>query len=284
MADRTEERAYNRSEEEEARAYDRAQLDETRAYSRQVLGNLVEDAQAAGFNPLTVMRSGGASSYNSAAGLAPLSASRLTSSPAQMQQAPVRQAVGGSAVGSAMGAVGDFLSNFDPFADQKKEQEYRLVESQIAALNASALSGVAKGAGSFASSDIERRPSRAAAALSKPFGINKPGEGTLVGGDDPTVSSLGLNNGRWGLFHAPWAPDAEAVETIYGDNEIFSTIGGAAKIVADGAYSVWRNGWSAYDASKRAVSSGSKVRKQVVKDYNANFDKMFGSAYRKRLK
>ena len=141
-----------------------------------MLGNLVEDAQAAGFNPLTVMRSGGASSYNSAAGLAPLSASRLTSSPAQMQQAPVRQAVGGSVAGSVAGAVGDFLSNFDPFADQKKEQEYRLVESQIAALNASALSGVARGAGSFASGDFERRPSRAAAALSKPFSgeLGKP--------------------------------------------------------------------------------------------------------------
>lgn len=138
-----------------------------------MLGNLVEDAQAAGFNPLTVMRSGGASSYNSAAGLAPLSASRLTASPAQMQQAPVRQAVGGSVAGSVAGSVGDFLSNFDPFADQKKEQEYRLVESQIAALNASALSGVARGAGSFASGDFERRPSGAGGALSK-GGLGQP--------------------------------------------------------------------------------------------------------------
>jgi hypothetical protein len=129
------------------------------------------------------MRSGGASSYNSAAGLAPLSASRLTSSPAQMQQSPVRQAVGGSVAGSVAGAVGDFLSNFDPFADQKKEQEYRLVESQIAALNASALSGVAKGAGSYATGAYERRLSGQGGALSA---LGKPSPWTA---GDVTVTN-----------------------------------------------------------------------------------------------
>ncbi|MBB4952248.1 hypothetical protein H4S14_000290 [Agrobacterium vitis] len=167
LQDRVEERQYNEAREDEARAYDRAQLDETRQYSRQVISNLVEDAEAAGFNPLTVMRSGGASSYNASAGLAPLSATRLTSSPSQLSTVPSRQAVGGSSVGSAAGAVGDFLSNFDPFADTKKEQEYRLVESQIAALNASALSGASRGSASYASSDFERRLSGQGAALSK---------------------------------------------------------------------------------------------------------------------
>lgn len=284
LDDKTENRTYDFAVEQEARAYERAQLDETRAYSRQVLSHLSEDAQAAGFNPLTVLRGGGASSYNAAAGLAPLSATRSFSSPPQLMNVPARQAVGGSSTGTAMQAVGDFLENFDPFADQKKEQEYQLVASQIAALNSGALSGVPRGAGSFASGTTERRPSGVGGALAKSAGVNKPGEGTLVGGDDPTVSSLGLNNGTWGLFHAPWAPDAEAIETIYGDNEIFSTIGGAAKAVADGAYSVWRNGASAYNASKRVVASDSKVKKQVVKDYNANFDKMFGADYRRKLR
>lgn len=278
MAAAQQQREWYLEDRDEARAYDRAELDETRQYSREVLGHLVEDAEKAGFNPLTALRAGSGGSYNAAAGLAPLSSGGVV-----QRQAPVRQAVGGSAVGSAMGAVGDFLTNFDPFADQKKEQEYRLVESQISALNASALSGVPRGRGSFATGGLERRLSGQSGALSK-AGKNAPGEGTLVGGDDPTVSSLGLNNGTWGLFHAPWAPDAEAIETIYGDNEIFSTIGGAAKAVADGAYSVWRNGWSAYDASKRVVASDSNVKKRVVRDYNANFDKMFGPAYRKKLK
>ena len=79
--DRAEDKEYNRAMELEARAYERAQLEDTRAYSRQVIGNLVQDAEAAGFNPLTVLRSGGASSYNAAAGLAPLSARQLTEPP-----------------------------------------------------------------------------------------------------------------------------------------------------------------------------------------------------------
>lgn len=158
----------DREVEAEARAYDREQLDESRAYSRQVLGQLTEDAQAAGFNPLTVLRGGGASSYNAGAGMAPLSATRSFSSPPQPQQYATRQAVGGSPSGVAMQAVGDFLENFDPFADQKKEQEYQLVASQIAALNASALSGVPRGAGSYASSTTERRPSGVGGALGKP--------------------------------------------------------------------------------------------------------------------
>lgn len=138
------------------REWDIEDRDEAREYSRQVYSHLVEDAEAAGFNPLTALRNGGGANYNAAAGFAPLS-----------RKAPVQQAVGGSPVGDALTGFGDFLSNFDPFKDQKREQEYRLVESQIAALNASALSNVPRGLGSFASGDFERRPSRGAAVLSK---------------------------------------------------------------------------------------------------------------------
>jgi|GEM_PF-1600198 len=280
MAAAQQQREWQLEDRDEERAYNRAELNETREYSRQVFSQLVEDAEKAGFNPLTALRAGGGATYNAAAGLAPLSATPIT------RQAPVRQAVGGSPVGDAISGFGDFMSNFDPFADQKREQEYRLVESQIAALNASAMSNVPRGAGSFATGGLERRMSGQGAALSR-SGKNKPGEGTLVGGDDPTVSSLGLNNGKYGWFHSPWWPDAEAVETIYGDNEIFSTIGGGVKAFMDGAYSLWNNSWSAYRDSKAAVGRAvgdNKVRSQVVKDYNRNFDVMFGPSYRKRLK
>ncbi|KRA66674.1 hypothetical protein [Rhizobium sp. Root651] len=161
MAAAQQQREWQLEDRDEERAYNRAELDETREYSRQVLSHLVEDAEKAGFNPLTALRAGSGSSYNAAAGLAPLSATPIT------RQAPVRQAVGGSVAADAIGSVGDFISNFDPFADSKREQEYRLVESQIAALNASALSGVARGAGSFAQSDFERRPSGRGASLSR---------------------------------------------------------------------------------------------------------------------
>jgi hypothetical protein len=194
-----------------------------------------------------------------------------------------------SGVGDAISGVGDFLSNFDPFADQKREQEYRLIESQISALNAGSMSGVRRGAGSFASGDVERRVSGQGAVLSsgvKP-GANAPGEGTIVGGDNPTASSAGLNNGRYGLFHSPLWPDAEVWEKLYGDNEIFSTIGGASKAIADAGWTIVKNGMSAYQDSKAGVLyavGDSKVKRQVVRDYNRNFDSMFGPAYRRSLK
>jgi hypothetical protein len=228
------------------RKWDLEDRDEARAYSRQVYSMLVEDAEAAGFNPLTALRNGGGANYNAAAGMAPLS-----------RKAPVKQAVGGSAMGDALTGIGDFISNFDPFADQKREQEYRLIESQISALNAGALSGAPRGAASFAQSDFERRPSGGAGALSK---VNKPGEGTIVGGDNPEVSSMGWNDGTWGLFHAPFMPNGETVETIYGDNELLSTLYSAVKIPMDGAYSVYRNGWSAYEAGKRWWKSKPTVK------------------------
>ncbi|AYM14607.1 hypothetical protein G6L58_25050 [Agrobacterium tumefaciens] len=277
MAAAQQQREWQLEDRDEERAYNRAELNETREYSRQVFSHLVEDAEKAGFNPLTALRAGGGATYNAAAGLAPLSATPLT------RQAPVRQAVGGSPVGDAISGFGDFMSNFDPFADQKREQEYRLVESQISALNASAMSNVPRGAGSFATGGLERRLSGQGGVLAR-GGKNKPGEGTLVGGDDPTVSSLGLNNGKYGWFHSPWAPDAEAVETVYGDNEVMSTLGGIGKLAADGFYTVLRNGNAAYHDAKSAVMSDSKVKKAVVRDYNRNFDSMFGSEYRKRVR
>ncbi|MGV2110809.1 hypothetical protein ACQZ46_05955 [Agrobacterium salinitolerans] len=167
MAAAEQQREWQLEDREEERAYNRAQLDETREYSRQVFSHLVEDAEKAGFNPLTALRAGGGSSYNAAAGLAPLSATPIT------RQAPVKQAVGGSPLGDAVSSIGDFISNFDPFADQKREQEYRLVESQIAALNASALSGAPRGSASFATGGLERRLSGQSGALSK-SGLGKP--------------------------------------------------------------------------------------------------------------
>ena len=163
-----ENRAWDQSRLYDEREYNRKELDEARAYSREALGHLVADSEAAGFNPLTVLRGGGASSYNAGAGFAPLSSPSISASPTPMFSPPVKRAVGGSAVGDAAGVIGDFLQSFDPFADQKKEQEYRLVESQIAALNASALSGASSGSASYASGTTERRPSGSAAALGKP--------------------------------------------------------------------------------------------------------------------
>lgn len=189
---------------EQQRQWDIEDRDEARVYSRQVYSQLVEDAEAAGFNPLTALRNGGGANYNAAAGMAPLS-----------RKAPVKQAVGGSAVGSAFGAAGDFLANFDPHADQKREQEYRLIESQIASLNAGTLSRSSSSASarrSYGASDYERRPSGKSAALS---GVRmSSGNGWL---DPPSASAEGLpiwvkgtdRDGKSMWIPNPDGPDAE---------------------------------------------------------------------------
>jgi hypothetical protein len=140
MQDSREERQYQN---------DLAARAEQRVYDRDALVRLVEDSEKAGFNPLTVLRNGGTSQFHS--GEAPLS----------------RPAGGNVGAGFADGIskVGDFLANYDPFADQKREQSYRLIESQISALNASTLSGVKRGRGSYASSDVDSRSTQKSAAL-----------------------------------------------------------------------------------------------------------------------
>lgn len=77
---------------------------------------MVVDAERAGFNPLTALRNGGAAGFTS------------TTTPGLSGGAVLANAIGG--------AASTFLANFDPFADRRREAEYRLMEAQIGNLNA----------------------------------------------------------------------------------------------------------------------------------------------------
>lgn len=99
---------------------------------------MAADAEAAGFNPLTAIRNGGSAGFaSSSQPSAPLSRQAPT------RQAPLRQVAGRStpsyqsAGAAGLGVAADFMSNFDPFMDQKREMEAQLVEAQIANLNSS---------------------------------------------------------------------------------------------------------------------------------------------------
>lgn len=200
--------------------------DEARTYSRQVLGQLVTDAEAAGFNPLSVLRNGGASNYNAAAGFAPLS-----------RQAPVKQEAGdymGAAVANAGQSVGDFLKDFDPFRDNKREQESRLIESQIASLNASTLSGVKHGRGNFASGDFDRSAPRKGSSLSKD---------PKLGSVQPFKHNDAQVTNPWGGIGGETNPrfaDAQNYEDRYG--EVGGSILGGINVLADG-WTNLRKGW-----------------------------------------
>lgn len=232
---------------------------------------MAASAQAAGFNPLTALRNGGSAGFTSS----------TTSHPGLSSNADI---------GASLGQFGSALAGFfDPVARKQRQVESALLDYQLATIQ----SGKKKPMmfGDVPSARGSRVVARPTPALGRkvygPF-KNAPGEGAIVGGDNPTASSLGLNNGRYGWFHAPWWPDAEAVETVYGDNEIFSTIGGGVKSLVDLAYSGYRNGYSALEdgraATLRLPNKQSKSQAKFLKEFNGNLDRMFGAEYKRSLK
>lgn len=120
---------------------------------------MVADAEAAGFNPLTALRNGGSAGFS------------VTSHPVLSSR---------EVIGQAMGEVGNFLSNFDPFADQKREAEFNLVQAQIRNLNASSdalTRSQSFNVPSYSAGAVERRPSGSSGQLS---GVLLPAFGSDV--------------------------------------------------------------------------------------------------------
>ena len=202
---------------------------------------MVADAEAAGFNPLTVLRNGGAAGY------------MQTAHPALSS---------GEVIGGAMSQVGNFLADFDPYADQKKEQEARLVEAQIANLNASTGTMFPPRPGSpgsfnvpsWGAANVEQRPSGKAGRLSAGLGAPTPPEAGDVTVTDPWQSAVVDPNVR----------DAEAVEQRYGDSELFSTLYGTYVIGRD----LWANLPKYREKNSRvtgALSARSKEQRERAK-------------------
>lgn len=206
---------------------------------------MVRNAEAAGFNPLTALRNGGAAGF------------MTTTSPGLSS---------GEVLASAAGEVGNFLSNFDPMADQKREAEYQLVQAQIANLNASTADygrRTLASPGSFnipqyGAGQVERRPSGKAGQLSASAGAPQT----------PTVEVPTVTN-PWsvssGLHVDPDQPDAEMMETRYGDNEIWNFIDGTKIRFKDWKYNKFRDSdqliRQAGPLSERRLRREEKVKK-----------------------
>lgn len=221
------------------RAWDIEDRDESRAYSRQVLKHLVEDADAAGINPIAVINGGGASSYNAAAGFAPLSRTAPVLQ-AVGKTAVSRQAVGGSPLAAGIGAGAEtFLQTFDPFANERRNESYRIVGSAIATRNAASLSRVPPGAASIA---------RGAVVPSKPLVSRGLGSPTA-----PEAGDTNVTNPFETLDVDPNARDAAAYEERYG--ELLSNVGGAINLGRDWFYNVSKRLSPAFNAVRRSTTS-----------------------------
>lgn len=77
---------------------------------------MVADAEAAGFNPLTALRNGGAAGFS------------VTSQPVLSSTH--------QAIGEGLSGISNFIANFDPFEDQLREVQYQTMQAQLGNLQA----------------------------------------------------------------------------------------------------------------------------------------------------
>lgn len=189
--------------------------DKEQQSSRVDYKQLVADAEAAGFNPLTALRAGGAAGYTT------------TSHPALSSVNPF---------GTAMEAVGNFARDYDADADTRRKAEYDLVQAQIAniqtetaqrlkSMNAPKRSGgsAVDGTGRPVT-DASLTPIRAVPALAagdKAFELGQ-------------VSVTNPSGGRWWVD--PTVGDAQHLEDRYG--EPGSWLGGVYVGAKDAAYNL----------------------------------------------
>lgn len=196
---------------------------------------MVKNAEAAGFNPLTALRNGGAAGFTTTTHPAPLSV--------------------GESIGNAVSAAGDFLANFDPYADKRREAEYNLVQAQIANLNANtaAVSGMSRpgtmNVPAYTAGNVERRPSGAAAQLS-----NKPLPATAAMPVTPEVVAPQFTNPNSlssGRLVDPDKPNVSSYEERYGDSEILNTLFGVKRLADDLIYDSFAKTRAEIEESKK---------------------------------
>lgn len=197
---------------------------------------MVRDAEAAGFNPLTALRNGGSAGYMQ--GGNPTALSRI---------------------GDGLGQFGNFIANFDPLQDDKREAEFQLVQAQIANLNADTSNKVKFGqvpsytAGNKArvmGEGVAHGQSFKSAAVVLPPSAGAPQTPTV---EKPTVTNPYPTDS--GVTVNPALSDASSWEERYG--EPGDWIGGVLTLLGDGA--TWVNDWQ--QGLKRAADERHKPGK-----------------------
>lgn len=185
---------------------------------------MVRDAEAAGFNPLTALRNGGAAGY------------MQTSHPALST---------GEKIGGALSSVGNFLADFDPYADQKRELEFGMMQATIDNLNAQTGAIFPPRPGqpgsfnvpSWAATNIEQRPSGRGGRLSLPGTAPLPasaGHTLTPTVEVPTVTNPHPTNS--GKVVDPNRPDVEAKQQRYGESEFWEFIDSTEQRIYDWIY------------------------------------------------
>ncbi|OCC05615.1 hypothetical protein BA190_07570 [Labrys sp. WJW] len=185
---------------------------------------MVREAEAAGFNPLTAIRNGGSAGFSvsstTGGGSSPLS----------------------RVAGALPGIADNFLQAIDPFNDKSREMQYKIQEAQLANLQADtaarnrvSIGGVpAVTGGAVARPRVGSGVPHGKTNVSLPAAVPLPDsaaetktpkvEAPTLTNPYPTQSGAVVNKGL---------PDAEVIEKRYGENELFSTIGGLGVFAGD---------------------------------------------------
>jgi len=212
---------------------------------------MVKNAEAAGFNPLTALRNGGAAGFTTTTHPAPLSV--------------------GESIGNAVSAAGDFLANFDPYADKRREAEYNLVQAQIANLNANtaAVSGMSRpgtmNVPAYTAGAVERRPSGQSAQLSNkplPASAGMPTTPEVV---PPQVTNPFSLSSGWVVD--PDEPNVSAMEERYGDSEVLNTVFGVKRLADDLVA-------NKFAKTKREIDEAKKWRAEAIERKRAGREEL----------
>lgn len=198
-----------------------------------------DNARAAGFNPLTALRNGGAAGFST-------STSNSTSTSSAPATSAMPQAL--ASVGGILGQA--FEQKIDPLEAKRRQLDTALVDYQLRQLNkqpagalypGSTYSGTKMGrqllppVGPSAGRVASTPATRGMASPANPRGYQQQSaQQTQLFGDKPGAV--------W--QHNPWVPDMATFEDVYGD-EVGQVIGAPIKITADLAWNAQRAlGWA----------------------------------------
>lgn len=180
---------------------------------------MAQNAEAAGFNPLTALRNGGSAGFTSTVhhpGLSALGA-------------------GIANAGASFGAALD--QRLDPIQQKRNKVESALLDYQLGTIQNNGKSPMMFG-------DVPTKTGQALRISHRPEMSNRKAPGTfddarfgkqIVPGDAPTVSSMGWTKNGW--HENPNVPDAGVAEQVYG--EVLGSVYGVGKLAAD-AWQTWK--------------------------------------------
>lgn len=215
---------------------------------------LVADAEAAGFNPLTALRLGGGAGYTQTSSNSLSDTIGYSNTNTGIKSETIGSAmvpgtpIIGPALSQAGQIIGNAVSDYDPMKRALQEAEYDLAQAQIRNLNSdsAARNGVSVGGvPSWTGSNIARNPGTG--ALSGGYSSGADGGAMRPTYEAPTITNPWASSLGWKVN--PGVPDTEMFATRYGDSEIAQMLFGAGVGISDFRYNY-------YDPSKQSPLSG----------------------------